>query len=684
METVLISPANVSIFFLPAFILYLVIPVAAIAFLTYILAKRMKPLVRSAPDFRFDNLLERAWNTYQLPHHRMPRYYLSGAIHISILFSLIVLSLRVISMVLSGVSSEFAFFEPGGIVANVYNSLADIGETVILVACVVAIIRRGVFKPARYNVPEQYGKDRSPEALAYMAMLGVIVLCDILFQGTIWAAADKTQAAATFVFPGTGAYWAGSLLSHISLSAIQGIHLWSYFFFDILVFAFLCLLPFGRLFHLFPFIGALNVFFMKLKKGSVKPVKWGVSDEQLDTLDSFGVKKLEEFTWKHMLDFYSCADCGRCSDQCPANAVGRPLSPRFISIKARTELYKRYPVFGEAVKSDEPLIGTIYDEDEIWSCTTCGACEAECPIGIEYIDKIVDLRRGMVDEGMVPQSLQKPLQALEKRGNPYGKMEKKRAEWTKEIAEEQPVKVVGKKETAETLFFVDSVTSYDDQVQGIGRATAKILGAAGADFGILGKDEKDSGNEVRRFGEEMLFLTLKEENTEAILASGAEQIVTADPHALNALKNDYEGLPPVLHISQFIAKEVKTGRLQFKEIPEEDGAEKKVYTYHDPCYLGRHNGIYDVPRDVLDAIPNLKRVEMEKYRDRSFCCGGGGLMLFYEPIEETRMGSLRVKMAEEAGANVIVTACPFCMINIADAIKTSGLEGKMEVMIDLA
>ena len=164
----------------------------------------------------------------------------------------------------------------------------------------------------------------------------------------------------------------------------------------------------------------------------------------------------------------------------------------------------------------------------------------------------------MVDEGMVPQSLQKPLQALEKRGNPYGKMEKKRAEWTKEIAEEQPVKVVGKKETAETLFFVDSVTSYDDQVQGIGRATAKILGAAGADFGILGKDEKDSGNEVRRFGEEMLFLTLKEENTEAILASGAEQIVTADPHALNALKNDYEGLPPVLHISQFIAKEVKT------------------------------------------------------------------------------------------------------------------------------
>ena len=162
METVLISPANVSILFLPAFILYLLIPVAAIAVLTYILAKRMEPLVRSAPDFRFDNLLKRAWNTYQLPHHRMPRYYLSGAIHISILISLIVLSLRVISMVLSGIFSGFAFFDPGGIVSNVYNALADIGETVILAACVVAIIRRGIFKPARYSVPERYGKDQIP------------------------------------------------------------------------------------------------------------------------------------------------------------------------------------------------------------------------------------------------------------------------------------------------------------------------------------------------------------------------------------------------------------------------------------------------------------------------------------------------------------------------------------------
>jgi len=295
---------------------------------------------------------------------------------------------------------------------------------------------------------------------------------------------------------------------------------------------------------------------------------------------------------------------------------------------------------------------------------------------IEYSDKIVDVRRGMVDDGNVPQSLQKPLGALEKRGNPYGKTAKKRADWIKDLPEDCNIKILKKEETADVLYFVDSITSYDDRIQEIGRDTARILLTAGIDFGILGPAEKDSGHEVKRFGEEMLFQELRDQNTEEIIRSGVQNIVTADPHAFNALKNDYQGLPPVEHISQMIAREIKGGKIRLKEV-EDNSA---VYTYHDPCYLGRHNGLYDIPRDVIDAIPNLKRVEMSKCKDRAFCCGGGGLMLFYEPEEEIRMGNLRVKMAEQAGADVIVTACPFCLVNIEDAIKTSGLEGKMEAM----
>jgi Fe-S oxidoreductase len=260
-------------------------------------------------------------------------------------------------------------------------------------------------------------------------------------------------------------------------------------------------------------------------------------------------------------------------------------------------------------------------------------------------------------------------------------MEKKRSKWAtdKAFAAECPVKLFEKGETADSLYFVDSISSYDDRMQEIARATAKVLNHAQVDFGILGKLEKDSGHEARRFGEEMLFMDLRDQNIDAIKESGVRRIITADPHAYNALTHDYADLPAVEHISQVIVRKVTSGAVRLKPV-EDDG---KVYTYHDPCYLGRHNKIYEEPRQALDLIPGLKRVEMEKSRDRSFCCGGGGLMLFYEPEEEERMGVLRVRMAREAGANVIVTACPFCLVNMEDAIKVAGMEGKMEA-IDLA
>jgi Fe-S oxidoreductase len=281
-----------------------------------------------------------------------------------------------------------------------------------------------------------------------------------------------------------------------------------------------------------------------------------------------------------------------------------------------------------------------------------------------------------VDEGEVPQTLQKPMKALSKRGNPWGKPEKKRADWAKdkEFAAECDVKIMDNGDTADNLYFVDSITSYDDRMVNIAKCTSKILDAAEEDFFIIGKQEKDSGNEVVRFGEEMLFQQLKEQNVEAIQESGAKKIIASDPHAYNALKNDYPELDlPVEHISEVIVKKVKDGTIKLK--PVEDST--RVYTYHDPCYLGRHNGIYDDPREAMAAIPGLQMVEMAKNKDRSLCCSGGGLMLFYEPHEEERMAVLRVQMAHEAGANVIVCACPFCMVNMEDAIKVAGLDDQM-------
>jgi len=537
-----------------------------------------------------------------------------------------------------------------------------------------------VFRPARYAVPPATGlKDHTWEAVLVLGLIATLVTADMIFEATLTAAHHQQGLGGEFILPLTGRWVAAGLLAGTPLASLQAYHVGSYYVHELTFFFFLCFLPMGKHFHVvtsFP-----NVLLKKMKKGVIKPVRHGITDEELDDLPTFGVKKFEEFTWKHMLDFYTCVDCGRCSDNCPANAAGRPLSPRFISIKSREYAFKHYPLSGPIQPSDEPLMGSVFSEDEIWSCTTCGACEQECPVFIEYIDKIVDLRRGMVEEGNVPQSLQKPLGALEKRGNPWGKMDRKRADWAKdkEFTAECEVKILEKKGTADTLYFVDSISSFDDRMQEIARSTARILDRAGDDFGVLGKLERDSGNEVRRFGEEMLFQDLRDRNSAAIEKSAAKEIVTADPHAYNCLKNEYSDLPPVEHVSQTILKRLKDGRLKLKPL----NANGKTYTYHDPCYLGRHNDIYDAPRQVLDAIPGLTRVEMEKSRDRSFCCGGGGLMLFYEPTEEERMGVLRVNMAAEAGANVIVTACPYCLVNIEDAIKVAGLEGKMEA-IDLA
>jgi Fe-S oxidoreductase len=660
--------------------LFLVIHILGIACFSYIVARRLVPLLRAERDLRFDRPAARLGRFFKfwLGQWKHPRYKSAGSLHILIFAGFILLAMRAFTVLIVGISENFVMPGLSGRAGHVYDLGTDYAATVVFLCMVIAIIRRLVFKPGRYEVPARYGKAHKTDAIFLLALIAILMVADSLFAAAKTAGqlqqGQPVEALAVLSLP----WMLRVALTSVSLPTLGSLYFGSYLVHEVTFYFLLCYRPFGIQFHVETSL--FNIYFAKLDKGTLKPVKWGVTDEHLDQVKSFGVKTFEDFTWKHMLDFYSCADCGRCSDNCPANAVGRPLSPRFITIKARDYAFQHYPMFGHS-SNGKALVGNIYSEDEIWSCTTCGACEEECPLLVEYIDKIVDLRRGMIDDGNVPQSLQKPLKALESRGNPYGKMEKKRADWVsaKEFPQTCHVKTVDKSNGADTLYFVDSITSYDDRMQSIGRATAKILDHVGENFGILGAAEKDSGHEVRRFGEELLFNALRDHNVDAIKASGVKRIVTADPHAFNALKHDYKDVPPVEHISQVIATEVKSGKIKFN--PVENG--NNVYTYHDPCYLGRHNQVYDDPRDVLDAIPGLKRVEMTRSRDRSFCCGGGGLMLFYEPKEEQRMGVKRVQMAAEAGANVIVTACPFCMVNIEDAIKVAGMEGKMTA-IDLA
>ncbi|MCU0559102.1 MAG: (Fe-S)-binding protein [Desulfobacterales bacterium] len=674
MEPALVSPATAVWAGIPARLIFILIPLVGIGVFAWIMRRRIAPLLRAAPDDRFQRVPERIQAVLKVwfAQWRQPRYLLAGVLHIVVFFGFLILAARSAQLVVLGFVDGFTLPGFGGTFGAIYHILKDYAGTAVFISVVVLAVRRAAFAPARYAVPERYGKDHTPEALFVLGLIATLLISEALFDATLMAAQLTRGQPAAPAPPLTLVWLFRHLLAGVGLGSLQGLHLAAYTVHDLTFFFFLCFLPMGKHFHVITSL--FNVFCMRLDRGTVKPVRHGVADSQLDELKSFGVKRLEDFTWKHILDFYSCADCGRCSDRCPANRVKRPLSPRFISIKARDHAFARYPLRGAAAEST-PLIGGIYSEDEIWSCTTCGACEEECPVAIEYIDKMVDLRRGMVDDGLVPQSLQKPLSALEKRGNPWGKLEKKRSDWVAGAG--CAVKRFEKGEAAQTLYFVDSISSYDDRMQKIAQATARILSAAGVDFGILGPEEKDSGHEVRRFGEEMLFQSLKEHNTEAIQAAGVTRIVTADPHAYNALAHDYAGLPPVSHISEVVAEALQSGRL--KLTPAGNGA--KTYVYHDPCYLGRHNSLYEPPRRLLDAIPGLRRVEMAgDCRDRSFCCGGGGLMLFYEPEEEQRMGVVRVQMAKAAGADVIVTACPFCLVNIEDAIKVAGLEGRMQAV----
>ena len=452
--------------------LFLILQLLGLMCFGYIVAKRLVPLFRAAPDFRLDRpgLRLRKVAQFWFGQWKHPRYKTAGVMHLFIFAGFLILATRAFYLLIFGIGGDLA---ATGAAGRLYDIVADYAATIVFAAVTVAAIRRVFFKPARYQVPAKFGKGHPIDAIFLLGLIALLMFSESLFEASRAAIQAHQGVTAEFLPAFTLGWLLKDAISSASLTTLWRLHFGAYLL-DVLTFYFLlCYRPFGIQFHVETSL--FNVYFAKLDRGKVKPVRWDVSDDRLEQVKSFGVKKFEDFTWKHMLDFYSCADCGRCSDNCPSNAVGRPLSPRFLTIKARDYAFRNYPVFS-AGHTGAALIGDVYSEDEIWSCTTCGACEEECPLLIEYIDKIVDLRRGLVDDGNVPKSIQKALKALESRGNPYGKMEKKRADWTKgeEFRQTCDVRTVNGG-AASTLYFVDSITSYDDRIQAIGRATARIL-----------------------------------------------------------------------------------------------------------------------------------------------------------------------------------------------------------------
>jgi len=653
---------------IPGYIYTAIILILSLSLFTYVIFKRVQLLRLGAADPRFDQIGKRILDVinYGFLQKRQPRYFWSGLIHILIFWGFVVLGLRSIYLVTQGLGIPILWPLMQSSFGSFYNTLKDIFELVVLVACIWAMLRRALIKHKRYEGSHTF------EAYFVLCLISFLMITDMFYEGSalVLDPSRETWLPASSLI--------AAVLSGSTTPFIKCIHIWSYWLHILTFFFFLDFLPLGKHFHI---ITALpNVFLRKLSKGSLKPAKWGVED--IEELESLGVEKFEDFTWKHILDFYTCTECGRCSDNCPANAVGRPLSPKMLTLKLRDYGYQKVPIFKwnkEASKSDSPvMIGEVISYDEIWSCTTCGACEEECPVFIEYIDKIIDMRRHLIETSKNPNAFNQILMNFEKTGNPFGKPLVKRAEWVKEI-EDIPVRLLKEGDEVDVLYFVDSYGSYDPAARAIASSIVRGLHLARINFGILGPLERDSGHQVRRMGEEGLFQLLVEENMKSFNSIRFKKIITTDPHAFNTLKKDYPASFDIYHYSQFFLELVQNGRLR----PTRGVERSDVYTYHDPCYLGRHNGIYDEPRALLHSIPGLNLVEMKRSRDRSFCCGGGDIALWYEiEQEEMRMAEKRIEMAREVGANVIVTACPFCLIHLEDAIKTGGFEDEIKV-IDL-
>lgn len=473
-------------------------------------------------------------------------------------------------------------------------------------------------------------------------------------------------------------------LSNDWLRALHQVNWWSHF---ITTFAFLAYFAYSKMIH--PFTSLVNVFFRRLKpRGQLEPIA------DLENAETFGIGKLEDFTWAQLMNVDACMHCGRCLEYCPTFNTDKPLRPRDLVLEVAGYMADSGGIFsgelGEGENSarfrwgegpERELLGGVVSHEEVWDCTTCGACMEQCPVYIEHVPMIVGMRRNLVlEQGEFPNEVTNVFNNLERVGSVYQFPPDQRDAWTKKLT--QPVRQMAElapDEQVEVLFFVGCLGSFDSRNQRTTIALARILQAAGINFAILGKEETCTGDPARRIGNEYVAQMLAQQTVETLNQYSFKKIVTACPHCFNAIKNEYPqigGNYEIVHHSELISGLIAEGRIKLD--PASEVARGKV-TYHDPCYLGRYNSVYDDPRSVVSALPGAELTEMGRNRNTSFCCGGGGGRLFMEETRGSRINRNRVEEALGTGAEVLAASCPFCMTMFEDGILGVGASEQLQV-----
>ncbi len=603
--------------------------------------------------------------------------------------------------------------------------------TWVMLAAIIGLFYYRVTRPkerVRGARGRLYGSSMWQGYFVEAVILGVGV-CIVALRGLEYAlaAADGDDLASAFHFPLTS--WIGEALSGVSESSLVTLIFLVAMLKIVISFTWMIVvslnLTMGVAWH--RFTAFFNIWFKRessggLALGRVKPLTSGgrtVSLDDLEELDddtTLGVGQVEDFSWKGLLDFTSCTECGRCQSQCPAWNTDKPLSPKLLITALRDHAYAKAPYL-QAAEGDRaallegndtltreverPLVGdtgdgwfynpdsgaAVIDSDVLWNCTSCGACVQQCPVDIEHVDHIIDMRRyAVLVESNFPAELNGLFKGLENKGNPWNMNASARLDWTKGL--DVDVKVVGQDieslDEVEWLFWVGCAGAYEDRAKKTTRAVAELLDMAGVTFGVLGTGETCTGDPARRAGNEFVFQGLAQQNVETMKEAKVKKVVSTCAHCFNTLKNEYRELGielDVVHHTQLLNRLVREGRLT--PVAEGAGATKRSITYHDPCYIGRHNGVYSPPRELLQILPGAELVEMERNSERSFCCGAGGARMWMEENVGERINMNRTNEAIGTGADQIAVGCPFCRVMLSDGLTAAQDKGEAREEVEV-